>query len=490
MFVIAYWVNSEAVLFVVSFMFPLLLAFQTLLKPTTGNYSVPTGKPSTTDPLTGVPTRCVAMDGLANFLRSERGSGREAAVLHINIDKFRQVNDRFGLEAGDSVLAEISNRIGECIRDRDILARIDGDVFAVVLSPIRKADVATALAVADRIKQEVARPFSVDQVTCHLTCSIGICLSSRAPSHDVASVFASAETALLLARKEGPNATRSFSPKMRREAQKLKNLSVELDEALENGRIRPYFQPQICADSGELAGFEALARWEHPENGVILPGLFLNAIESGGKSERLGEVILYHSLTAIKAWDNAGLRVPSVGVNFSSSELRNPKLVEKIKWEVDRFDIAPHRLTIEILEDVVSDHDDDVVTRNIRALAAQGFGIDLDDFGTGHAAIANIRRFAVNRIKIDRSFIMGIDGDEEQKTLTSAIIRMAESLGLETLAEGVETIPEHAVLAGLGCRYLQGFGIGRPIPFDQTFEWMKSHQAKINKGNGPIKRAG
>ncbi len=488
--VIAYWIESEAVLFVVSFMFPLLLAFQTLLKPPVDPRHRPREQPRVTDTLTGLSTRGVAMQCLAEFLQSERGSGREAAVLHVNIDQFRLINDRFGLEAGDGILAEIAERISGCVRDQDVSARIDGDVFAVVLSPIRKSDIATSLAIADRIKAEISRPFSVDQVTCHMTCSIGICLSSRAPSRDVESIFASAETALKLAQKEGPDATRSFSPKMRREAQKLRSLSAELDAALENGQIRPYFQPQICADSGELAGFEALARWEHPENGVVLPGLFLNAIESGGKSERLGEVILYHALTALKAWDRAGYRVPSIGVNFSSSELRNPKLVEKIKWEVDRFEIAPHRLTIEILEDVVSDHDDDVVTRNIRALAAQGFGIDLDDFGTGHAAIANIRRFAVNRIKIDRSFVMGIDKDTEQKTLTSAIIRMAESLGLETLAEGVETISEQALLADLGCRYLQGFGIGRPIPFDQTLPWMQDHRKKLDKGNDSMQQAG
>jgi EAL domain-containing protein (putative c-di-GMP-specific phosphodiesterase class I) len=201
-------------------------------------------------------------------------------------------------------------------------------------------------------------------------------------------------------------------------------------------------------------------------------------------------VILYHSLSALKSWDRAGLRVASVGVNFSSEELRNPKLVEKIKWEVDRFEITPSRITIEVLENVVSEHDDDMITRNIRSLAAQGFGIDLDDFGTGHAAIANIRRFAVNRIKIDRSFITKIDKDNEQQVLTSAIVRMADSLGLETLAEGVETTAEHSYLAKLGCRYVQGFGIARPMPFEDTISWLHKYQDRLSKGSTGDQKAG
>jgi len=476
--VAAYWARNEAILFVVSFMLPLLLAFQELSRrpETTDGGAIPD---QDIDSLTGLVNRPRTVRELAAFLASERNTGRETTVLHIDIDRFRQVNDRFGMDAGDRVLAELGDRLKSCVRDNDVVARIDGDDFAIVLHPIKKSDFAVALSIADRIHAAVSQPFSCDQNTCYLSCSIGICLSGRAPSPDAESVLTSAQIALELARKEGPGATRSFSPKMRREAQKLHSLSAELEAALENGQITAWFQPQVCTDTGEIAGFEALARWEHPENGVILPALFLRAIESTGKSGRLGEVILYHTLSALKAWDHAGFRVPSVGVNFSSEELRNPKLVEKIKWEVDRFEIPPSRLTIEVLENVVSEHDDDTITRNIRSLAAQGFGIDLDDFGTGHAAIANLRRFAVNRIKIDRTFITAIDKDTEQQVMTSAIIRMAESLGLETLAEGVETLPEQTKLAELGCRYIQGFGVARPMPFDETVNWLTQHRDKL-----------
>ena len=486
----AYWSRAEVILFVVSFMFPLLLAFQELARRGLAPPQDTVHPKEDIDALTGLANRRKTLAQLSRFLETERNTGRETAVLHIDIDKFRLINDRYGLEAGDRILAEIGDRLKGCVRENDVVARIDGDDFAIVLNPIKKADIAIALSISDRIRAAISHPFSVDQITCYLTCSVGICLSGRAPVQDAESVLASAEIALELARKEGPGATRSFSPKMRREAQKLHSLSAELEAALENGQIRPYFQPQICTDTGEIAGFEALARWEHPENGVVLPDLFLRAIESTGKSHRLSEVILYHSLSALKSWDRAGFRIASVGVNFSSEELRNPKLVEKIKWEVDRFEITPARVTIEVLENVVSDHEDDIITRNIRSLAAQGFGIDLDDFGTGHAAIANIRRFSVNRIKIDRTFITNIDKDNEQQVMTAAIIRMAESLGLETLAEGVETVAEHSRLAQMGCRYIQGFGIAKPMPFEETIAWLNQHRDKIDKGSSPTRKAG
>jgi len=190
-------------------------------------------------------------------------------------------------------------------------------------------------------------------------------------------------------------------------------------------------------------------------------------------------VMLYQSLTALKAWDSSDNHVPSVGVNFSFNELRNPLLVDKIRWELDRFDLSPDRLSVEILETVVTDAPDDVIAMNIHGLGALGCGIDLDDYGTGHASIASIRRFPVTRIKIDRSFVMKADRDPEQQKLVGALLTMAERLGLETLAEGVETVGEHALLAQLGCDHVQGFGIARPMPFDQTLDWIAAHTAKL-----------
>jgi EAL domain-containing protein (putative c-di-GMP-specific phosphodiesterase class I) len=193
----------------------------------------------------------------------------------------------------------------------------------------------------------------------------------------------------------------------------------------------------------------------------------------------LVELMMYHTFTAIKAWDSAGVHVPQVGVNFSAVELNNPRLIEKVKWELDRFNLTPDRLSVEILETVIAGAPDDQVTKNINGLVALGCRMDLDDFGTGHASISSIRRFAVNRIKIDRSFVMKADRDPEQQRMISAILTMAERMNLETLAEGVETVGEHALLAQLGCDHVQGFGIGKPMPFQETLDWISAHEAKL-----------
>ncbi len=485
--IIAYWSNMRAVLVVVTVIFPFLLALDGISNRWRARQA---DMGPQIDPLTGLPNRQAALARLDEYLNDPSAKGHEKVVLVVDIDRFRTVNERFGLTAGDKVLREIGERLGSCLRDGDIVCRIDGDGFALIPRPIRRFDIAIAISIAERVQAAIAQPFVIDDVACHLSCSVGVCVASRAPGSDANSLMEGAETALTMARRSGPAAIRYFTPDMKDDSRRLIRLSDELQDALENAEIRPWFQPQICTDTGEVVGFEALARWEHPRNGVMTPAGFMPMIEASGQSERLSEIILFHGLNAIRAWDKAGFRVPSLGVNFSARDLQNPRLTEKIKWETDRFDIAPCRITIEILEDVIWGQKDDVMVRNIRSLAAQGFNIDLDDFGTGNASIANLRRFPVSRIKIDRSFVTGLDHDPNQRAMTAAIIRMAESLGIETLAEGVETIGEQECLARLGCRQVQGFGIARPMPMDDTLAWLAQHREKLQKGAGPARRAG
>ncbi|PWE32735.1 diguanylate cyclase [Maritimibacter sp. 55A14] len=482
---IAYWTRVEVVLFVISFMFPLLIALQELVRPRGASAAPAADAPDHApaaegrDALTGLMMRQDAMRHLDRFLEEERSTGRVTAVLLVDIDGLRRLNERQGMAAGDSVLRATAGRLRGALRDADIVARIDGNRFAAILSPVRRADFESVLALAERIRDAVAEPVSHDMSSVYASCSIGICLVGRAPENSAASMLQAAEAALDEARRSGAAAIRSFSPRMRRETRKNNGLSSDLDAALENGQIRPWFQPQVCTDTGTVTGFEALARWIHPDEGVLLPGTFLKAVNDAGRSERLGEVILYHALSALRSWDRTGLHVPTVSVNFSTEELREPKLCEKIRWEVDRFDLDPARVVIEILETVMAGGASDTITRNIRALSAMGVGIDLDDFGTGQASIANIRRFGVGRIKIDRSFVTNVDRDREQQVMISAILSMADSLEIETLAEGVEKIAEQAMLAQLGCRYIQGFGLARPMRFEDTIAWLHNHAEKL-----------
>lgn len=412
-----------------------------------------------------------------NVFRQARERGEQSAVFQIEIDDHKDLLDRFGRSAADRIVEVTANRIASTLRSKDAVEQTGDFHFSVCLSPVQQLDLELCIQLAGRIQSAIEEPIAVDGTAIYVTGCVGFCKQTGAING--ADWPDAAELALREAQNTGPNAIRAYSDEMRRKSRNRAELREEVVTALERGHIQPWFQPQISTDTGLVTGFEALARWNHPNRGMVPPAAFLPAIEQAGRLERLAEVMIYHAFTALKAWDSAGIDVPHVGVNFAGPELSNPKLVEKIKWELDRFDLAPERLVVEVLETVVADASDDTITRNINGLSKLGCRIDLDDFGTGHASIASIRRFSVSRIKIDRSFVMKADRDPDQQRMISAILTMAERLELETLAEGVESVGEHALLAQLGCDHVQGFGIGKPMPFDQTLDWITRHNAKL-----------
>jgi diguanylate cyclase len=431
------------------------------------------------DHATLLPLRAAAVLALDAALRKGRETGRHTAALVVTLDDAQQISDRYGLAAYDSVLRKCGERLLGSLRENDGLTRLDGPRFAVTLAPARRLDLETMIQIATRLQMVIAPPFSIDACTLFATSSVGFCLSQRAPAASGESLLAAAEQAGNEAARCGPSAVRSYSSELERATSKASGLRDDIETALESGQIVAHFQPQMSTDTGAISGFEVLARWSHPERGMILPTEFMPHVHAAGLSTRLGEVMLYHALTALKAWDLAGLSVPTVAVNFSKEELGDPKLAEKLKWELDRFELPASRLTVEILESVVADADTDVVVRNVASLAALGCPIDLDDFGTGHASIASIRRFSVDRIKIDRSLVTRVDSDEQQRQMISAILSMAERLDVSTLAEGVETLAEHSMLAQLGCSHVQGFAVARPMPFEDTCAWLERHDSKL-----------
>ena len=443
-----------------------------------------------TDGLTGLALRAELVSALDQVLIERRGNGLSTACLVIDVDNFKSIVDLHGHSASERVIQAVANRVQETMRDADVLARLDGATFAVMLSPVRIADLEAVIQISSRIQSAIGEPISVDGATVYVSASIGFCLTSRTPEESGAKMLIAAESAMIEARRNGPGAIRSYSKEMKKRLADHQSLIEDARVALELGQISAWYQPQISTDTGAVTGFEALARWSHPDRGLIPPNEFLPAVEQAGLLGRLGEVMLYNALTALKNWDKAGLDVPSVAVNFSGDELRDPKLIEKIRWELDRFDLTPDRLTIEILENVVAENGDDVIPNNIRSLSEIGCQIDLDDFGTGHASIASIRRFAVNRIKIDRSFVTKIDEDADQQKMLSAILMMAERLELETLAEGVESLGERSVLSQLGCGHIQGFGLARPMPFNDTIVWITKHNEKLKSAPHIGRKAG
>ncbi|WP_298258306.1 GGDEF domain-containing phosphodiesterase [uncultured Litoreibacter sp.] len=404
---------------------------------------------------------------------------RSAAVI-LELDGQSDLLETWGAEGVDQITSTLIDRLCSVLRTNDVIVHLDAQRFAVALPNVRVPELGAVISLIERLQKAASTPILVDHAYVYTTLSAGFCLEAQAPDKTASSMRKSALLALLDAKSKGTESLRGYSNNTPAVPDELGAHAQDALHALQAGQIVAWFQPQISTDTGMVTGFEVLARWDHPTRGIIAPMVFLPALEAANAMEQLSETMLQHALRAIRAWDVAGHKVPSIAVNFATQDLRNPSLVERIKWDVDRFEIEPRRLTIEILETVVSESDDDIITRNIRALGDQGYRIDLDDFGTGHASLANIRRFSVDRIKIDRSFITRADEDADQQRMINAIISMAEQMGIETLAEGIETLGEKSILSQLGCTHMQGYAIARPMPFEHTIAWLQEHKDRLS----------
>ncbi|MCK0169350.1 bifunctional diguanylate cyclase/phosphodiesterase [Jannaschia sp. S6380] len=467
------WVcGQDAVAVTLMMVFPLLLVLDGRLG-WRGVRASQAGDTVSVRPLARGPIHDI-IDGV---LRECSRQDRTTAVLHVVVDDLHVADGAWDTDIGEAVMTRLVPRVAAVLRTPDAVLRQGEDGLVIVLAPTRRADLDVVMAIVDRIQTAVAEPVLVDGCSVRVHACVGICNEGMAPARTGAAMLAAADCALRLARRQGAEAVRVFTPDIQTRVETDHRLSAQVEDALIEGQFRPWFQPQVDARTGRLAGFEALARWHHPTLGVLTPGQFLPAIAAAARCAELGEHILRASLEALVAWDRAGLEVPCVGVNLSLEELADPRLSDRIIWQLDRYDIRPERLAIEILETVTLRGDDEAIMRNVTMLRRAGFRLDLDDFGTGAASIAHIARFGVHRIKIDQSFVTGIDADATQREIVAAILGLAERLGIETLAEGVETVAERAALVALGCPQLQGYGIARPMPLSDTIPWARGRRA-------------
>ncbi len=437
------------------------------------------GRQSGRDPATGLLRRDSLDATLDRALHRSARRPETVAAISLEINDFRLLEERYDRAEIEHLYRAVGERLCRVLRAEDRVARLEGPVFAVALSPVRRLDLPATIQLCARLQQAVAQPIPMGMTSLYLTCSAGFCLSERLDKPTGEAMLQGAGTAMIEAMRSGPGAVRGFSDAMRRRIRLRSSLSEQVAGALETGEITAFFQPQVATPDRRLTGFEALARWNHPERGMIPPIEFLPAFEEAGLTGALGLHVIEESLAALRHWDAAGFCVPRVAVNFSGIELRNPGLVDHLSRELDRFGLSPDRVAVEVMETVVAGQADDQILRTLSGLSRLGCTIDLDDFGTGHASITNIRRFSIGRIKIDRSFVTRIDEDPDQQMMLAAILTMAERLNLGTVAEGVETPGEMAMLAELGCAEIQGFVIARPMPLTETDAWIRSHAGGV-----------
>ena len=427
------------------------------------------------DQLTGLPNRRHMREFLDMSLSQAKRYGHRVGLLQLDLVGFRNINDTRGHAIGDLVLQRVAGLAQVESRKGDFMARIGANEFAIICSFAENLEELRAL--SDRLRTLIAEPFEIDGVTCEVTCAAALALSEEGEV-DPIRLHKDVDIALGLAKREGRGESVVFAPHMREAFEQREALRNDLRQALERGEIEPFFQPQLNARTGELDGFEALARWRRPGIGILSPADFLDAAASFGLGDRVDEMIMDKAFAALSGWRRRGLIVSRIGVNITATELRDPFMAERIKWTAERHDLEPRDVCLEILESVLVEEEGDAVAKNIASLSRIGFHIDLDDFGTGHASIATLQRFCVDRIKIDRSFIANIDTDPEQQKVAGAMIDLAHSLDVTVLAEGVETDAEYTQAAEMGCEFLQGYGIGKPMSEEAATEWIRANVAK------------
>ncbi len=416
------------------------------------------------DPLTGLPNRAF-FDERLNQARV--GGMRKLAVLFVDLDGFKPVNDSLGHAGGDKVLREVADRLRRVLRTGDTVARIGGDEFVVLMEDV--VHTADCTAVAARILDALARPFAVGDPPVHISSSVGITIH---PDHGPKSALvAQADAAMRAAKRAGGRQHALFESHMSSNAHEQLSLQVELRRALECGELVLYYQPKIDSRRRELAGVEALVRWNHPERGLLGPAVFIPVAERFGLIGQLGQWVLDEACRQMKEWARAGLRV-HVAINLSAQQLHEADLVERIDAALRRHGVAASQLLCEITETVTME---DVSTTQevFGRLARIGVFIAIDDFGTGYSSLSYLRRLPARQLKIDRSVISDLETSADARAVVDAVVRLAHALGLRVVAEGVETAGQRDILVGMHCDELQGYLFARPMPADQLVTWSR-----------------
>jgi len=405
------------------------------------------------DMLTGLANRAMMFDRLRQMLAMSRRYYGEIAVHCLDLDRFKEVNDTLGHHAGDELIQQVARRLTDLCRDSDTVARLGGDEF-VILQP--ETNAAGASHLAERVLKLFETPFQLEAGTVEVGVSIGVTLITN-PELDAAEVLRQADMALYGSKEGGRNRVTFFEPDMDAALRMRRSLESDLRQALAEGGLKMVYQPQMDA-RGHIDAMEALVRWTHPERGAIPPSIFVPLCEESGLILELGEYIFRRVFEETCTWVNT-----RVAINVSSLQLRSPMFMGTLTRLVAEFHVDPSRYEIEITETALLG-DDGTTRDNIIMLKQEGFSIALDDFGTGYSSLSLLKRFAVDKIKIDRSFVHNLEASDEAEGLVDAIVRLGKALKLEIVAEGVETQHQRDRLAACGCNNFQGFLLSRPAP--------------------------
>ncbi|MGY6500614.1 MAG: putative bifunctional diguanylate cyclase/phosphodiesterase [Acidimicrobiales bacterium] len=411
------------------------------------------------DPLTGLPNRARLDQVLSDALQTGAG----AAVLVFDIDQFKLVNDSHGHAAGDDLLSQVSDRIRGALRPEDFAGRFGGDEFVVVCPDVTES--ALAMSIADRLQEALGSPFQLPGVgPVFVTASVGI--ATGPAGLDPSTLFQQADAAMYQAKRSGRARSALFDDEMRDMATVRLQTETDLRIGLGRGEIEPYFQPIVDLGTGRVLGVEALARWNHPTRGVLGPAAFVDVAEDNGMIVELGAQVLDRSVEELAGW--LAVRPDlSVAVNLSATQLSSPRLLDVVGGVLDRHGVAGERLVLEVTETAVMS-DPARCIEMLRSLAAMGIQLALDDFGTGYSSLAYLKELPVQIVKVDRTFIDGVDSRADDRSIVAAVVQLAAAFGRQVVAEGVETEAQRRALVELGCPFAQGYLWSRPVPAAQV----------------------
>jgi len=411
------------------------------------------------DPLTGLENRRLFRDRLEQGLKHLRRSNKIMALLFLDLDQFKRINDTLGHDAGDELLCIVAQRLRECVRGEDIVARLGGDEFTILLASIKSLD--DAGVVARKILQTLLEPVTLSAQEVTVSCSIGITVAPE-DSMNASVLMRNADLAMYRAKDHGRNNFQYFTDDMNIESQARMSLENELRIAVNNEDFVVYYQPQLDMSRGRICGYEALVRWRHAQVDVISPDRFIPVAEETGLILKLGEIVLRQACLQLKALQTSGITEQTVAVNLSARQFRDINLVRMIRRVLTETGLEPQWLELEITESMLMDNIDQAISI-LSELKALGVAIAIDDFGTGYSSLSYLTQLPVDKLKVDRSFVNNLPGCPRHTAITTAIIAMAQRLNLQIVAEGVETEQQASFLTGHQCNILQGFLFCHPV---------------------------
>jgi diguanylate cyclase (GGDEF)-like protein/PAS domain S-box-containing protein len=420
------------------------------------------------DPLTGVANRLLFQERVKTAVAGAARHGGTVGILFIDLDDFKIVNDTMGHQAGDQLLVAVVKRLGEALRPQDTAARLGGDEFAALIEDVSGPEEVEGIAA--QMITALSEPFFIGETLISGVSSIGV--ATTAEASDAQELLRQADLALYVAKGSGKGQWRSYQPALHTAVLKRMQMRTELDQAVKDGTFELFYQPIVELQEGKPVGFEALIRWNHPTSGLMQPVDFIEIAEESGLIIVLGDWVMRTAIEAAAAWQSPNLYI---SVNVSARQFRAPGFVETVRKHLSAAGLAPSRLMLEITESLLLP-DEEQVWDDLFALRELGVRVAIDDFGTGYSSLSYLRRVPIDVVKVDRSFVETIGSSEQQRALVEGIVWLAATLGLEVIAEGIETEADRELLVSLGCPMGQGYLFSPPMSQTATTEWQRAEQ--------------